>query len=229
MNEREVKHLPVVRDGAVVGVISDRDIRAYTPSTATALDVYEINYLLARATVKEAMGAKLITTTPDTPVEAAALALLEGDIGCLPVLEGGVLVGIISDQDIFRALVDISGVRHGGHRICVTVADRPGTIREVTDLVRSSGFHLQAILSSYEGVPKGCRGWWSGRAPKEISRRCAPSSRQPIATSASPGGRSPAGGSQRQRCAAAPSCVVFPEMGTALKTAVNVRSARAGG
>lgn len=157
MLERGVKHLPVVRDGAVVGVISDRDIRAYTPSKATTLDVYEINYLLAKAKVKDAMGAQLTTTSPDTPIEEAALTLLENDIGCLPVVEGGVLVGIISDQDFFRALVDITGVRHGGHRVCVTVADVPGSIRQVGDLIRSHGFRLQGILTSYEKVPKGSR------------------------------------------------------------------------
>ncbi len=157
MRERGIKHLPVVRDGAVVGVISDRDIKAYYPSKATALDIYEINYLLAKATVKEAMGALLTTTGPDTPVEEAALVMLEKNIGCLPVVEGDVLVGIISDRDIFRALVDITGVRHGGHRICVTVADNPGTIRELTDIVRRHGFHLRGILTSYEGVPKSTR------------------------------------------------------------------------
>ena len=72
------------------------------------------------------MGAQLTTTTPDTPVEEAALLMLEKNIGCLPVVEGDVLVGIISDRDIFRALVDITGVRHGGHRVCVTVAGPPG-------------------------------------------------------------------------------------------------------
>ena len=157
MLERGIKHLPVVRDGAVVGVISDRDIRAYTPSKATALDVYEINYLLAKATVQDAMGADLTTTTPDTPVEEAALLMFEKNVGCLPVLEGDVLVGIISDRDIFRSLVDITGVRHRGHRICVTVRDEPGSIREITDIVRRHGFHLRGILSSYEGVTKGLR------------------------------------------------------------------------
>lgn len=157
MRERGIKHLPVVRDGAVLGVISDRDIKAYTPSKGTSLDVFEINYLLAKAKVKDAMGSKLTTTTADTPVEEAALVLSEMNIGCLPVVEGDVLVGIISDRDIFRALVDITGVRHGGHRICVTVADAPGTIREITDIVRRHGFHLRGILSSYEGVTQGTR------------------------------------------------------------------------
>jgi acetoin utilization protein AcuB len=142
MLERGIKHLPVVHDGAVVGVISDRDIRAYTP---------------AKAKVKDAMGARLTTTTPDTPIEAAALLLHENAIGCLPVVEGDVLVGIISDRDIFRALVDITGVRHGGHRVCVTVTDRPGSIREVTDIIRGHGFRLHGILTSYEKVPQGLR------------------------------------------------------------------------
>jgi acetoin utilization protein AcuB len=157
MKDKGIKHLPVVENGAVVGVISDRDIRAYTPSKATALDVYEINYLLAQATVKDAMGPQLATTTPDTPIEQAAQLLLDRDIGCLPVIDKGLLVGIISDRDIFRALVDITGVRHGGHRICVTVADTAGSIREVADTVRKHGFHLHGMLTSYEGVPKGSR------------------------------------------------------------------------
>jgi acetoin utilization protein AcuB len=157
MRDKGIKHLPVLKDGRLVGVISDRDIRAYAPSKATSLDVYEINYLLAKATVKEAMGVLLTTTTPDTPVEVAALTMLEGNIGCLPVLEGEVLVGIISDRDIFRSLVDITGVRHGGHRVCLTVPDRPGSIRQVTDLIRSHGFGLQGILTSYEQVPHGSR------------------------------------------------------------------------
>jgi acetoin utilization protein AcuB len=157
MRDRGIKHLPVLEHGRLVGVISDRDIKAFTPSKATALDVYEINYLLAKATVREAMGRQLTTTAPDTPVEGAALVMLEGNIGCLPVLEGEALVGIISDRDIFRALVDITGARHPGHRVCLVVADRPGSIREVADRIRSHGFSLHGILSSYEKVPEGSR------------------------------------------------------------------------
>jgi acetoin utilization protein AcuB len=157
MREKGFKHLPVVRDGAVLGVISDRDIKRFCPSSATSLDIHEINYLLAKAKVKDAMGKHLVTTTADTPVEQAALVLFEKSIGCLPVVDGDVLVGILTDRDIFRALVDITGVRHGGHRICVTIADAPGTIRTVADIVRRHGFGLRGILTSYEGVPAGSR------------------------------------------------------------------------
>jgi acetoin utilization protein AcuB len=96
-------------------------------------------------------------TAPDTPVEEAAMIMLDQNIGCLPVVEGGCLCGIISDRDIFHAMVDITGVRHGGHRICVTIEDRPGTIRDVADIIRRHGFHLQGILTSYEGAREGSR------------------------------------------------------------------------
>jgi acetoin utilization protein AcuB len=157
MKEKNIKHLPVVKSGRLRGIISDRDIKEYTPSKATCLDIYELHYLLAKTKIKELMTTKVITTSPDTPVEEAAMVLLDRNIDCLPVLDDGSLVGIISDRDIFHALVDITGVRHGGHRVCVTIEDRPGSIREVADIIRKHGFHLHGILTSYEGVREGYR------------------------------------------------------------------------
>mgnify|MGYP001598133349 CR=1 FL=1 len=157
MRDMGIKHLPVVKGSKVRGILSDRDIKEFSPSKATTLDIYELHYLLANTKVKEVMRSKVITTTPDAAVEEAAMIMLDNNIGCLPVLDNGCLSGIISDRDIYRALVDITGVRHGGHRICVTIGDRPGSIREVADIIRRNNFHLQGILTSYEGVKKGFR------------------------------------------------------------------------
>jgi len=157
MKEKAVKHLPVVKGGKIKGILSDRDIKEYSPSKATTLDIYELHYILANTRIKELMKAKVITTAPDTPVEEAAMIMLDQDIGSLPVVDGGSLCGIISDKDIFHALVDITGVRHGGHRIYLTIEDRPGSIREVADIVRHHGFHLQGILTSYEWTREGYR------------------------------------------------------------------------
>lgn len=157
MQDNRIKHLPVLDADRLVGMLSDRDVRSFTPSKATSLDVFELHYLLARSKVRDAMSREVVTTSPGSPVEEAALLMLERNVGALPVLDEGALVGIISDRDVFRALVDISGVRHGGHRVCVTVADRAGSIREAADVVRRHGFRLQGILTSYEGVAPGSR------------------------------------------------------------------------
>jgi len=155
--EKGIKHLPVVHGEKLKGILSDRDIKEYVPTKATSLDVYELHYLLAKTKVKEVMKTKVYTTSPDTPIEEAAMLMRDQKIGCLPVIENNRVVGIISDKDIFKVLVDITGVRHGGHRVSVTVEDRPGSVREVADIIRKHGFSLQSVLTSYERVDPGYR------------------------------------------------------------------------
>ncbi len=157
MKEKGIKHLPVVKGTRLKGILSDRDIKEYSPSKATSLDIYELHYLLANTRIKEVMKTKVTTIPPDAPVEEAAMVMLDGNVGALPVIDEGSLCGIISDKDIFHALVDITGVRHGGHRIYVILEDRAGTIRDVADIIRKHGYHLHGILTSYEGVRAGLR------------------------------------------------------------------------
>ena len=157
MKEKKIKHIPVVRDEKLKGIISDRDIKEFSPSKATSLDVYELHYLLATTTVKTIMKTKVYTTTPDTPIEEAAMLMHDQAIGSLPVIESNRVIGIISDRDIFKVLVDITGIRHGGHRISVIVEDRPGSVREVADIIRKYGFSLLSILTSYERIAPGFR------------------------------------------------------------------------
>jgi acetoin utilization protein AcuB len=157
MKEKGIKHIPVLKDEKLKGIVSDRDIKEFTPSKATALDIYELHYLLGRTKVREIMKSKVFTTTPDTPVEEAAMVMHDQNIGSLPVMEQGRLVGIISDRDMYRVLVDITGIRHGGHRIYAMLEDRPGSVKEVADIIRKHGFSLLSVLTSYEDVPEGYR------------------------------------------------------------------------
>jgi acetoin utilization protein AcuB len=157
MRENKVGHLPVVKGDQVIGIVTDRDIKEFTPSKATALDIYELNYLLDKAKIRDVMKTKVITVTSDTPVEEAAMLMHDKGIGCLPVVSNDKLVGIISDMDMYRILVDITGVRKGGHRIYLIVEDRPGSIKEVADIIRKHGFGLLSILTSYEGSDPGFR------------------------------------------------------------------------
>jgi acetoin utilization protein AcuB len=155
--EKGIKHIPVLKKAKLMGILSDRDIKEYIPSRAASVDLIELHSLLEKTRVKEAMNTRVVTVTPDMPVEDAAIIMHDESIGCLPVVEHTKLAGIISDRDMFRALVDITGARHRGHRIFVTVKDKPGAIKEVMDIVRKHGFNLQSMLTCYEGAKKGFR------------------------------------------------------------------------
>jgi acetoin utilization protein AcuB len=156
LKEKKIKHLPVVKnDSAIVGILSDRDIKDYTPSKATTFEIKELNYILFTTKVKEIMVKKVITAPPTMAIEEAAMVMYDNNIGCLPVVENNKLTGIISDKDLFRVLVDITGVRHGGNRFYVVMKDKPGVTGEVLDIVKKHGFTLDSVLTTYEGVKKG--------------------------------------------------------------------------
>jgi acetoin utilization protein AcuB len=105
MQERRIRHLPVAGDGALLGILTDRDIRLNLPSPANTLSVWEVNYLLARLTVAEVMTRGVVTIGASRDVAAAAHLMLEHRIGALPVVEDGRLVGIITETDLLRALL----------------------------------------------------------------------------------------------------------------------------
>lgn len=157
LKDKEIKHLPVLKGEKVKGIISDADIKEHVASDAKSLDVFDLLSHFAATKVKEVMITDVVFTSPDVPVEEAAMIMHDKKIGCLPVIENNNLVGIISDRDIFRVLVDISGVRHKGHRVCVPLEDRPGALNDVSAIIRKHGFSLQSILTSYERVKKGQR------------------------------------------------------------------------
>lgn len=106
MVEHKIRRLPVVEDGKVVGIVTLGDIRGAEPSEATSLSIWELNYLISRIKVREVMKSPVVTVSPDTPIREAARLMLENKIAGLPVLDGDRLVGIITESDIFRMLVE---------------------------------------------------------------------------------------------------------------------------
>jgi acetoin utilization protein AcuB len=109
MNGR-IRHLVVTEDSRIVGIVTDRDIRLNLPSPATSLSVWEINFLLARLTVREVMTGSVVVVDPDRPAAEAARIMLDHKIGALPVVDGGRLVGIVTESDFVRA---VAGVPRG--------------------------------------------------------------------------------------------------------------------
>ena len=149
MRDHGVRRLPVLDGGRVVGIISDRDVRDASPSKATTLDMYEMHYLLAEIKAKDIMTPKPVTIKPTDTVEKAAMIMLDRKIGGLPVVdEKGELVGIISDQDVFKALVNITGVRDGGIQLGMEIANEAGAMRPIFDLLRKHGARILSVLST---------------------------------------------------------------------------------
>ena len=159
MKERKVRCLPVVdKKGKLVGIVTDDDIRDASPSKATTLDVYELNYLLATIKVESIMTRNLVFVRPDETVEFAAILMLENKISALPVIDDkDALVGIITQTDVFKCLIHITGAYTGGVQIALSLEDRPGSIKEAADVIRSYGGRIVSILSTRETAEEGCR------------------------------------------------------------------------
>jgi acetoin utilization protein AcuB len=156
MKQNEIQHLPVMRKGRLVGIVSDRDLKEATPSKATMLDIHEMYYLLDKISVNSLMAKDLVTITPGATVEKAAAIMLKRRISALPVVdEKGVLAGIITKGDIFRAFVSVSGICQGPLAMGVELPDRAGYIKQVTDLIRAHGGRISSIVTRFEGAPEG--------------------------------------------------------------------------
>ena len=107
LRDNHIKHLPVVDDGGqLTGIITDRDLKRASASDATALEIHELPYLLDKVRMKEIMTSDPLTVTPDTGIGKAAGMMAEGRLGCLPVLQGDRLVGMVTRTDFLKLLAE---------------------------------------------------------------------------------------------------------------------------
>jgi acetoin utilization protein AcuB len=158
MKEHRFRRLPVVTQGRLVGIVTDRDLKEAAPSKATTLDVHELYYLLAELQVKEIMSQHPLSVSQDDTVEHAAQIMLDHTISGLPVVDAnGSVVGILTQSDVFRAFMHITGVLQGGVQFALRLEDRPGLIKEVVDLLRARGARFVSLLSSYATAREGFR------------------------------------------------------------------------
>jgi acetoin utilization protein AcuB len=152
MKEKKVRRLPVMDRGKLVGIITLSDLNRAAPSAATSLSIHELNYLLARTKVKDIFPAnrKVVTVSPENYIETAAKLMLQHRISSLPVMDGEKLVGIITETDLFRALVDILGVKRPHTRIDTLIPEGPGSLAEITGLMASRGINIINTVVYYD-------------------------------------------------------------------------------
>ena len=158
MKEHSINRLPVMKKGKLVGIVTDRDLKRASASDANSLEIHELLFLLADIKVGQIMTKDPITIPPNYTLEETAEILLHNKISGVPVVEhNGKVVGIITQTDLFRAMVSITGVGKRGIQFGFMLEDRPGSIKDVADIIREYGGRMVSILSTHQRAPKGYR------------------------------------------------------------------------
>ena len=158
LKDHNIKMLPVMEKGYLVGIVTDRDIKRASASDATSLEIHELLYLISKIKIREIMTKNPITVPQDYTVEETAEILLKHKISGVPVVDQfSDVIGTITQNDIFRILISLTGAEKRGIQFGVEVEDRPGSIKEVTDIIREYGGRMASILTSYDMAPEGYR------------------------------------------------------------------------
>ncbi len=158
LRRKNIRQLPVIdADGELVGIVSDRDIRDAMPSKYLPGD-HAVGQGLAALTVENIMALDPLTTSPDVTMESVADILMRNKFGALPVLdEDGLLVGIITQADVFKYLCACTGVSGDGIQLAFKLSDEPGAAIELLSLLRDQDVRLISVMTSYEHVEYGFR------------------------------------------------------------------------
>jgi len=148
MRKRKIRHLPVTDNGKLVGIVVEKDLLSNQPSPATTLSIYEIYALLETLHVRQFMSRPVITVEGDCPIEEAACIMVDSKISCLPVMAGDALVGIITETDIFKVLVEALGGHEGGMRVTLGLPERVGELASISRQIADAGGNILSVTSS---------------------------------------------------------------------------------
>ena len=146
MKERKVRRLPVLdKRGHLVGIVSEKDLLNASPSAATTLSVWELNYLISKITVADVMTKNVITVGEFTPLEEAACIMADKKIGGLPVMRDDRLIGIITETDMFKTFIEMLGAREKGLRVSLLIPEEQGSLAAVTGEITKLGGNIVAL------------------------------------------------------------------------------------
>jgi len=145
MKQKGIRRTPVMKNGKMVGIVSDKDLLNAAPSDVTSLSVWELNYLLTRIKIKDVMTKNVITVGANTPLEEAAYLMAANKIGGLPVMANGELIGLITETDLFRIFLELMGAQQDGVRVTALVPDKLGELAVLTHTIAEAGGEFVAF------------------------------------------------------------------------------------
>ncbi|NTV15446.1 MAG: CBS domain-containing protein [Desulfobulbaceae bacterium] len=166
MKESNIRRLPVVSHGKLIGIITDRDVKDASPSKTTSLDIHELYYLLSEMKVKDVMTSAPFTLAGTDTLEKAAIVMLNAKISGLPVVdESGQLIGLLSETDVLRGFIHMTGIKDNAIQYVFDLPDEPGSVTKVTAVLRDFQARVISILTSFEDA---------GEKTKRVAIRIAP-------------------------------------------------------
>ncbi len=130
--KEHIRRAPVVKDGKLVGIVTEGNLMNASTSSTTTLSIWELNYLLSKIKVADVMTKNVMTVTEDTPIEQAARIMADNKVGGLPVMRDAYVVGIITETDLFKLFLELMGAREMGVRVTALVTDKPGGLAELS-------------------------------------------------------------------------------------------------
>ena len=146
MRKEKIRRLPVVnKQGRLIGIVSENDLLHASPSDATSLSIWELNYLLHKTTVAQIMTTNVISISEDTPIEEAARIMSDNKIGGLTVVRDDKVVGIITETDLFKIFLEMLGARESGIRLAALVPDEAGELSQLTTAIFNAGGNILAL------------------------------------------------------------------------------------
>jgi acetoin utilization protein AcuB len=146
MREAKVRRLPVLNEkGKLVGIVLEKDLLYASPSPATSLSVYELNYLVAKIKIEDLMTREVVTVCEDCPLEEAARIMADNDISGLPVMRDDTLVGMITESDLFKTFLELLGARMPGLRVTVKMREGKGVLARLTHEVAERGGDIVSL------------------------------------------------------------------------------------
>jgi acetoin utilization protein AcuB len=143
--KEHIRRAPVIKDGKLLGIVTENDLLNASPSRATTLSVWEMNYLMSKVTVRQVMSKKVKSIDVDTPIEEAARLMVDSKIGGMPVTREGKIVGMITETDLFRVLLELMGAREKGVRVSALVDDKPGQLVKISKAITDAGGNFIAF------------------------------------------------------------------------------------